>query len=119
MHFERSETSMEIKVEKIDDDAVIKLSGRLDMNTSPDLRKTALTLCAKGGCKNLTVDFAQVSFIDTAGLATLLEVLVATKEQRKQLALSGLNEKVRYLIDVNGLTGFFRIGDSARERLRA
>ena len=39
---------MEIEVEKLDEDAVIKLSGRLDMNTSPDLRKAALTLYTKG-----------------------------------------------------------------------
>jgi hypothetical protein len=30
---------MEIDVEKLDEDAVFKLSGRLDMNSSPDLRK--------------------------------------------------------------------------------
>ena len=109
---------MEIEVEKIDKDTVIKLSGRLDLNTSPDLRKAALALYTKGRCKNLTVDFAEVSFIDTSGLATLLEILVATKEQGTQLTLSCLNERVRYLIDVNGLTGFFKIGNSARERLR-
>jgi anti-sigma B factor antagonist len=110
---------MEIKVEKLDKDALIKLSGRLDMNTSPDLRKTALKLYTKGKCRNLTIDFANVSYIDTSGLATLLEVLVTAKERCAQLTLSGLNEKVRYLIDVNGLTGFFRIESSARETLCA
>ena len=106
-------------METIDQVAVIKLSGRLDMNTSPDLRKAALALYTKGECKNLTIDFANVSYIDTSGLATLLEVLVTAKERCAQLTLSGLNEKVRYLLDVNGLTGFFRIERSARETLHA
>jgi anti-sigma B factor antagonist len=110
---------MEIQVEKIDEDALIKLSGRLDMNTSPDLRKTALTLFTKCKSKNLTIDFANASYIDTSGLATLVEILVTAKEQRAQLTLSGLNEKVRYLLDVNGLTGFFRIEGSTREKLHA
>jgi anti-sigma B factor antagonist len=112
-------TLMEIEVEQIDEDALIKLSGRLDMNTSPDLRKTALTLFTKRKSKNLTIDFANASYIDTSGLATLVEILVTAKEQRAQLTLSGLNEKVRYLLDVNGLTGFFKISGSARERLHA
>jgi anti-sigma B factor antagonist len=110
---------MEIQVEKIDEDALIKLSGRLDMNTSPDLRRTALTLYTKGDCKDLTIDFAKVSYIDTAGLATLVEILVTAKERCAQLTLSGLNEKVRYLLDVNGLTGFFRIEGTTREKLHA
>ena len=98
---------------------MIKLSGRLDMNTSPDLRKTALKLYNKRKCRNLTIDFANVSYIDTSGLATLIEILLTSKEQCAELSLSGLNEKVRYLIDVNGLTGFFSIESSARETLYA
>jgi len=108
---------MEIEVQRLDQDAVIKLAGRLDMNTSPDLRKAALTLLSKAKCKNLTVNFAEVSFIDTSGLATLLEILVATKELCAELTLCGINEKVRYLIDVNGLTGFFTIRTAVEERL--
>jgi anti-sigma B factor antagonist len=119
MHFENPKTPMEIEAETIDQDAVIKLSGRLDMNTSPDLRKTALRLYSQGKCKNLTVDFAKVSYIDTSGLATLVEILVTAKERCARLTLSGLNENVRYLLDVNGLTGFFRIAGSVREELHA
>jgi anti-sigma B factor antagonist len=110
---------MEIEVEKIDQDAVIQLFGRLDMNTSPDLRKTALKLYNKRKCRNLTIDFANVSYIDTSGLATLIEILLTSKEQCAELTLSGLNEKVRYLIDVNGLTEFFRIEGSVRQELSA
>jgi anti-sigma B factor antagonist len=110
---------MKIELERIDKDAVIRLSGRLDMNTSPDLRKAALTLCTKGKCQSLTIDFAGVSFIDTSGLATLVEILVASKDRCMQLTLSGLREKVRYLIDVNGLAGFFSIKNSERERSAA
>ena len=110
---------MEIETERTREDAVIKLAGRLDINTSPDLRKAALRLYSRSKCKNLTIDFTDVSYIDTSGLATLIELLVTAKERCAQLTLSGLNEKVRYLLDVNGLTGFFRIAGSPRENLHA
>ena len=110
---------MKIEVERIGNDAVIRLSGRLDTNTSPDLRKTALTLCTKRRYRNLTIDFRDVSFIDTSGLATLLEIVVAARDQSMQLILTGVGQKVRYLIDVNGLTDFFRIESSEREKLHA
>jgi anti-sigma B factor antagonist len=110
---------MEIEVEQSDEDAVLKLSGRLDMNTSPDLRKAALRLYYRSKCKNLTVNFSKVSYIDTSGLATLVEILVTAKERCARLTLFGLNENVRYLLDVNGLTRFFRITGSVREELHA
>lgn len=110
---------MEIETKQLDEAAEIKLSGRLDMNTSPDLRKVAFRLYSKGKCKNVTIDFANVSYIDTSGLATLVEILVKAKDRCAQLTLSGLNENVRYLLDVNGLTRFFRIAGSLREELHA
>ena len=111
--------AMTIEVQKADEDAVIKLWGRLDVNTAPDLREIALRLYNKNECKTITIDLANVSYLDTSGLATLLEIQVAAKENCVQLILSGLNEKVQYLIDVNGLTGFFRIVSSAQEKLHA
>ena len=110
---------MEIEAEETRENAVIKLDGRLDMSTSPDFRKAALRLYSKGKCKHLTVDFTDVAYIDTSGLATLIEILVTAKERCAQLTLCGLNEKVRYLLDVNGLAGFFRIAGSLREKLHA
>jgi anti-sigma B factor antagonist len=110
---------MEIEVETIQQAALIKLSGKLNMNTSPDLRKTALALYTRRECKKVTIDFAGVSYIDTSGLATLVEILLIAKKQRARLTLSSVNEKVRYLLDVNGLTPFFRIEGSAREDLIA
>lgn len=87
------------------------------MSTSPNLRKMALKLYIKRRCKNLTIDFANVSYIDTSGLATLLEILLTAKEQCARLTLRDMNEKVRYLIDVNGLTGFFNLENSEMEQL--
>lgn len=110
---------MEIDVEEINQAALIKLSGRLEMSTSPNLRKVALSLYDKGRCKTLTIDFANVSYIDTSGLATLIEILLAAKEECAKLKLSGLNENVSYLLDLNGLTEFFSIERPVREKLSA
>jgi anti-sigma B factor antagonist len=110
---------MKLEVRRIDRDALIRLAGRLDINTSPDLRKAALTVCTRSRCSKLTIDFTNVSFIDTSGLATLLDIAAAAKDQAVRLTLSGVDGKVRYLLDVNGVTGFFTIENSEREKLHA
>ena len=106
---------MKIEVEQLGKEAVINLSGKLDVDTSPDLRRTALSLYINRRCKRLTIDFSKIFFIDTSGLATLLEILLAGKEQCAGLTLTGLNARVRYLIEVNGLTGFFKIDSQFRK----
>ena len=106
---------MEISTEKIDEQALIILSGKLDMAASPNLQKAAAAVYNKGKCERLTIDFSLVPLIDTSGLATLLEILVMAKERSGQLVLVGLNERLRYLIDVNGLTAFFQSADPVPE----
>lgn len=106
-----------IEAEKAGGDVAIKLSGRLDVSTSPDFRKVAQTMCVERQCTNLSIDFTHVEYIDTSGLATLLESLMMAKRRGAHVTLSGLNEKVRYLIDVNGLKEFFELDCSDQEKL--
>lgn len=100
---------MNIRVEQADNGSVIRLSGRLDIYSSPDVRKAAISLYRKHACMALTLDFSGVTYSDTAGLATLLDILSSAKDHGAKLTLCGLNDRIDYLIDINGLTRFFRI----------
>jgi ABC-type transporter Mla MlaB component len=65
--------------------------------SSPLEKRTSMAqLEVKSRSKRPTIDLTEVSFIDTSGLATLVEILVATQERGAELTLSGLNEKVGY-----------------------
>jgi len=100
---------MNIKVERTDNTSLIRLSGRLDVSSAPDLRKAAIALYRKHACKALTLDFSGVSYSDTAGIATLLDILSTAKAHGAKLTLCGLNDRIDYLIDINGLIRFFMI----------
>ena len=106
---------MNIEVKRAGRVSVIRPSGRLDVYTSPDLRKAAIALFGKHACKSLSIDLTEVSYSDTSGLATLLDILLAAKEHGAKLTLCGLKQEVEYLIDINGLTRFFRIEDGSPE----
>jgi anti-sigma B factor antagonist len=58
-------------------------------------------------CKNLTVDFRDVPYIDTSGLAVLVEILKAARTQGKSFHLSGLSERPRFLLERTRLLRLF------------
>lgn len=62
-------------------------------------------------CQSLEVSFCEVGYIDTSGLAVLIEVLKSARHLGKTLELSGLQERPRYLLETTGLLRFF---DKAR-----
>jgi len=53
------------------------------------------------------VDLYDVEYLDTSGLAMLIELLRTARVTGKTLQLSGLREKPRYLLEASGLLHLF------------
>jgi anti-sigma B factor antagonist len=83
------------------------LTGRITIDSSPDLRETLLKQLASPGCRTLTIDFNDVAYVDTSGLAILVEILKAARAQGKEFQLTGLKERPRYLLETTRLLRFF------------
>ncbi len=62
-------------------------------------------------CQSLTVDFYDVAYIDTSGLAVLVETLKAARDQGKTFHLSRLRERPRYLLEASRLLHLFDDSD--------
>lgn len=85
----------------------IWLSGRISIDSSPDLRGLLLRRLKSPSCRVLTVDFWEVAYVDTSGLAILVEVLKAARAQGKSFHLSRLRERPRYLLESTRLLHLF------------
>ena len=83
------------------------LSGRITIDSSPDLRELLLGQLESSSCQILTVDFHEVAYVDTSGLALLVEILKAARTQGKAFHLSGLQERPRYLLEATRLLHLF------------
>jgi len=85
----------------------VELSGRITIDSSPDLQSLLLRRVQSPHCGALTVDLYDVAYIDTSGLAMLMELLRAARLQGKDLRLSGLRERPRYLLEATRLLHLF------------
>lgn len=82
-------------------------SGRITIDSSPGLRAELLQVLESDGCRRLTVDFHEVSYIDTSGVAILMEVLQVARAAGKAFQLENLQKRPRYLFQAIGLLHFF------------
>jgi anti-anti-sigma factor len=85
----------------------VRLSGRITIDSSPSLRALLLQRLESPDCQNLTVDFREVPYVDTSGLAVLVEILKAARTREKTFQLSGLSERPRFLLDATRLLHLF------------
>ncbi len=86
----------------------LRLSGEIDLHASPELR-VRLHEIAERGTPALVIDFSGVAYIDSSGLATLVEYVREAKAHDGKLALHGLQPKVKMVFELVRLNELFAI----------
>jgi len=97
---------------------VFELDGRVDTQGAMDM-DMALQAAVSGGRNKMVLDMAQVSYISSAGLRTLADVVTANREAGGDLKLVGLNHKVLRVLRIIGFDRFFTIYDTVEEAIAA
>jgi anti-sigma B factor antagonist len=96
---------------------ILDVSGHIDLASSPSLRKTVLASVRNSD--RLAVNMADVKYIDSSGIASLLEVLKEARANKKKFVLFGLTDAVREVLQLTRLTGVFEIHENEHEALEA
>lgn len=87
---------------------IVKPSGILDGSTSVNLRQEVETLLAKG-TKNILLDFAQVTFMNSSGLGVLVAILKKVRSTGAELYICSLNEQVKMIFSLTKMDSVFTI----------
>jgi anti-sigma B factor antagonist len=87
---------------------VLPLEGEIDLHVSPRIA-TALTAMMDEKPQQLVVDLSRVSYIDSSGLAVLIEGMQNVEGYGGKFALAGLQENVRPIFEIARLDQVFRI----------
>ena len=87
---------------------VLPLEGEIDLDVSPRIA-ASLQEMIRQKPKKLVVDMTKVSYIDSSGLAALIEAMQNVDKYGGKFALAGLQEKVRPIFDIARLDQVFRI----------
>lgn len=96
---------------------IVDVTGDIDMGTSPGLRKTLLDSLKE--TSRLIVNLRDVRYVDSSGIASLVEVLKEARNTQKRLVLFGLNRAVQEVLQLTRLTRIFEIRDTEEEAMQA
>lgn len=92
------------------------LDGDLDFHSSPQVRTELGKVVAKQPAKIL-VDLKNVSYIDSSGLATFVELFQKIKRYSGKLVLFNLNPAVRSVFEIAKLDTIFKLAATETEAL--
>jgi anti-sigma B factor antagonist len=95
---------------------VLPLKGEIDLHVSPTVTASLNKMIEKKP-QRLVVDLSDVSYIDSAGLAALIEAMQKVEGYGGKFMLAGLQETVRSIFEISRLDQIFQIFPDANSAL--
>lgn len=108
--------SLDIKTRQAKNATVVEIEGEVDMNVSPKVRTVLVGLTDKKTAK-IIVDLKGVPYIDSSGLATLVECLQGAGRYSGKLHLIGINDDIKDVFQLARLYDVFDICETEAEAL--
>lgn len=108
---------VDITSEKTAAGFLLRLKGDVDMNSSSQVRAALGDVFRQAGkgLRVLFVDLSQVRYMDSSGIATLIEAMQTCMKQGARLRLVDLSPAVRDVFELARLAAVFEIFQSVDE----
>lgn len=100
---------MDIKVRHQDNAAIIEVAGDIDLYSSPQVRQTILDTLNQKTVGRVIVNLVGVKYVDSSGVASLVEGLQLSRKSQVRFSLCGLNKAPRQVLELTRLIKVFEI----------
>lgn len=99
-----------IHVEDQDGTVLVRPEGEVDLARSPSLRHRLMEVIGAGPTK-LILNLTDVPYMDSSGVATLVEALQQCRGRNAELILAAMQPRVRSVFEIARLDTVFTICD--------
>ena len=107
---------MKVECDKKDGLVLVRMEGEVDMSSSPKVREALSPyFTKKAGVKAIVVVLTDVNYMDSSGIATLVEALQNCKKSGMILRLAALSPAVQDVFELARLGGIFDIHKTIEE----
>jgi anti-sigma B factor antagonist len=96
---------------------ILDISGDIDLANSPAMRKVLLGEIKDKHTPKVLLNLKNVRYIDSSGIASLVEGLKAARDSGARLILYGLSPSVREVLELSRLQKIFEIYDTEEQAL--
>jgi len=107
-----------VEIQRDADRVIVSPHGDVDMSRSPQLRAALHDALDTRGSL-LIVSPHDVGYMDSSGLATLVEAMRTAKRKGTRMVLCGMNPKVKAIFEIARLDQFFVIYDNLEQASKA
>jgi len=97
-----------VQVDRNGGQVIVMVSGRVTIDSSPQLRAVLLELVQEQAGSVIDIDLSNVPYMDSSGIATVLEALRSAQDRSIKLRMLGVGGQVRILAESTQLSEVFQ-----------
>ena len=106
------EETVQISPRRLDKTTIFDVSGDIDFANSREVRQSVLHEIQERRVARVVVNLSQVGYIDSSGVASLVEGLKASRDLGSRFILFGLSASAREVLQLSRLIKVFEIYDN-------
>src|SRR6266446_7842648 len=106
---------MQISIRRVDNTAIVDVSGDIDLASSPEVRKALLHEVRDNRRPRVVLNLSEVRYIDSSGVASLVEGLKASRDIGSRFILVGLSGPAREVLQLSKLVKIFEIYENEEQ----
>ena len=108
---------MKISTRRLDKTTIFDVSGDIDFANSPEVRRSVLREIQEAHTPCLVLNLRQVRYIDSSGVASLVEGLKASRDLGSRFILIGLSASAREVLQLSHLLKVFEIYENEEQAM--
>lgn len=108
---------MQLSVRRVNTAVIFDISGDIDLSNSPEVRRLLLHEVRENRTPRVLMDLSKVRYMDSSGVASLVEGLKASRDLGSRFILFGLSGNAREVLRLSRLLKVFEIYDSEESAL--
>lgn len=108
---------MQISIRRQDNVTIFDLSGDIDFAHSPGVRQSLLREIQESRTPRVVINLSKVHYIDSSGVASLVEGLKASRDLGSRFILFGLSTAAREILQLSRLIKVFEVYENEEQAL--
>lgn len=113
------ESIVEIASRELQKVTIFDITGDIDLANSPAVRKALLREVKEKRTPRVVMNLSKVRYIDSSGVASLVEGLKASRDAGTRFMLIGLSTSAREVLQLSRLLKIFEVYDNEEQALAA
>jgi anti-anti-sigma factor len=113
------EAKNEIKIEREKNIAILQIQGDITAQSEPYINEAYKELNEQGATPKILIQFQEDAYINSGGIAVLIQILAQTHKNDQQIGITGLSEHFKKIFRMVGITKFANIYDDLDEAFQS